>query len=446
MASAVASTPLPEPKHVFAHFIIGNAASMTRTEWESDIKLAKDAHIDGFALNIAPQDTYTDAVLQNAYDAASSIGNFTLFLSFDYLSGGPWPVDRVIKTVNTYKNNPAQFNYHDKPFVSTFEGVNNFQDWPSIKASTGCFFVPSWTSIGPEGLKGVMDTIDGAFSWDAWAEGAASKSPDSDEAWMNVLGDKPYMMPVAPWFYTNLPQWGKNWLWRGDDLWYDRWQQAIELQPAMVEIITWNDYGEAHYIGPIHESGIPDGAAEYVLGHPHDAWRALLPIYIDAYKSGNPTTKPEKTALKSSQPTGSKIPTDANPLTSRVTDTITYWYRLNPSTAGSDGGTTGNNPSQGQLPLDPSVVSQDRIFMSILVSEPSDVTVRVGVFPETRLRANAVGINHFSVPFAEHRGPVWIAVWRDGEIVASTMGPEITDKCVNGKINWNAFVGSSLDA
>jgi hypothetical protein len=42
----------------------------------------------------------------------------------------------------------------------------------------------------------------------------------------------PYMMPVSPWFYTNLPGFGgKNWLWRGDDLWYDRWSQIIYNQP-----------------------------------------------------------------------------------------------------------------------------------------------------------------------------------------------------------------------
>lgn len=34
------------------------------------------------------------------------------------------------------------------------------------------------------------------------------------------------MMPVSPWFFTNLPGYDKNWLWRGDSVWYDRWVQA----------------------------------------------------------------------------------------------------------------------------------------------------------------------------------------------------------------------------
>jgi hypothetical protein len=26
----------------------------------------------------------------------------------------------------------------------------------------------------------------------------------------------PFQMPVSPWFYTNLPGYNKNWLWRGE--------------------------------------------------------------------------------------------------------------------------------------------------------------------------------------------------------------------------------------
>src|SRR5215471_1384905 len=131
LAVAVSSVVAQEPKSVFAHFIVsylasfysppssgrpqanirnqqqvGNAAVMTPDEWESDIRQAKEAHIDGFALNIAAQDSNTDAVLERAYTAASSVGGFTMFLSFDYLSGGPWPVGRVISTINAYKNSP----------------------------------------------------------------------------------------------------------------------------------------------------------------------------------------------------------------------------------------------------------------------------------------------------------------------------------------------------
>ena len=184
-------------------------------------------------MNIAYKDSYTDNSLDLAYKAANDLGNFGLFLSFDYLSRAVWPKQEVIKYTNTYKDQPSQYRYDQKPLVSTFEGRDNVGDWVDIKAATGCFFMPSWTSL--QGKFPIND-VDGAFSWDAWPHGPEDKNTTSDETWKAILKGKPYMMGVSPWFYTNIPGWAKNWLVRGDDLWHDRWQQVIELQPEMVEV------------------------------------------------------------------------------------------------------------------------------------------------------------------------------------------------------------------
>ncbi|KAJ0415872.1 glycosyl hydrolase family 71-domain-containing protein [Aspergillus carlsbadensis] len=418
-------SPPSEPLSVFAHFIVGVAGSMTQAEWERDIIEAQKAHIDGFALNIAPQDDYTDRVLQTAYDAAERIGHFSLFLSFDYESGGPWPWDRVISTINAYKSRPAQYFYKGKPLVSTFEGVGSSSDWPYIKSATGCTFIPDWTSLAPSGLHTVYETVDGAFSWDAWPVGAQDKDTFSDRAWINALYGKPYMMAVSPWFYTSLPQWNKNWLWRGDDLWHYRWQQVIELQPALVQILTWNDYGETHYIGPVYDSGIPDGASRYVKGCPHDAWRTFLPHYIDAYRRRNAMLRE-----RVSHPYAVTSYTPKYPIS--YTDKIVYWYRLNPSTSGSANGTTGNNPNMGQPELNPGEVSQDRVFVSVLVTEPSHVHVRIGHAAPTTLMANQAGLNHFSVPFNGQSGPVRFAIERHGREIETAVGPDITEECSDG--------------
>lgn len=58
----------------------------------------------------------------------------------------------------------------------------------------------------------------------------------SDKAWYAAVQPKAYMMPVSPWFYTNLPP-DKNWLWRGDDMWHTRWQQVLEIKPNFVEVV-----------------------------------------------------------------------------------------------------------------------------------------------------------------------------------------------------------------
>lgn len=43
---------------------------------------------------------------------------------------------------------------------------------------------------------------------------------------------------------------GNDWVELSDTLWKYRWEQAInDVKPDIVEIVTWNDYGESHYIG-----------------------------------------------------------------------------------------------------------------------------------------------------------------------------------------------------
>lgn len=58
-----------------------------------------------------------------------------------------------MSTINTYANNQAQFKVSDKALVSTFEGPGNATDWTSIKSQTNIFFLPDWTSIGPDAYR-----------------------------------------------------------------------------------------------------------------------------------------------------------------------------------------------------------------------------------------------------------------------------------------------------
>jgi Glycosyl hydrolase family 71. len=50
-----------------------------------------------------------------------------------------------------------------------------------------------------------------------------------------------------------------------DLLWYDRWNEILRLSPRFVEIITWNDYGESHYIGPLSSPHTDDGASKWAM-------------------------------------------------------------------------------------------------------------------------------------------------------------------------------------
>lgn len=57
----------------------------------------------------------------------------------------------------------------------------------------------------------------------------------------------------------------KNWVFPSDLLWFNRWNDLLTLGPQFVEIITWNDYGESHYIGPLSSPHNDDGASKWVM-------------------------------------------------------------------------------------------------------------------------------------------------------------------------------------
>lgn len=190
------------------------------------MSLAKSADIDAFALNMANNDSTNNFALPLAFSAATQT-SFKLFFSFDYAGNGPWNMKEVMSLIQDYGSKPTYFTRGSQPFVSTFEGPKQASDWKEIKRQTGCFFIPDWSSVGAKAAMGLADGIvDGLFSWDAWPHGDLNMTTFPDASYYEFLGGKPYMMPVSPWFYTNLPGYNKNWLWKGDDLWFHRWQQV----------------------------------------------------------------------------------------------------------------------------------------------------------------------------------------------------------------------------
>lgn len=111
---------------------------------------AATASIDAFVLNIAAGSANNADQIANAFAAANALGYMRLFFSFDYAGNGAWAKADVIALITTYASNAAYFMHEDAaPLVSTFEGPANAADWVEIKAQTGCFFVPDWSSLGP---------------------------------------------------------------------------------------------------------------------------------------------------------------------------------------------------------------------------------------------------------------------------------------------------------
>jgi glucan endo-1,3-alpha-glucosidase len=99
-----------------------------------------------------------------------------------------------------------------------------------------------------------------------------------------------------------LPQW----IYRGDDwLLVRRWEYLLACRNAIdiVQVISWNggfsvikspgfhnnrsllqDYGESHYIAPVH--GAQPNSQPWVDGFPHTPWLALNAYFARAFKEG----------------------------------------------------------------------------------------------------------------------------------------------------------------
>ncbi|KZW03361.1 glycoside hydrolase [Exidia glandulosa HHB12029] len=418
LGTAASVVPLQKratPKLVFAHFMVGIlGTTYTLQDWVNDINLAKATGIDAFALNIGT-DSFTDTQLSLAYTAANANG-FKLFISFDFAASPGFGTNfqtEVVPRLQTYAPNGANVVWNNKALVSTFSG-DGF-DWSGVRSavSTQLEIIPFYQAAN------INPSIDGLFNWQAWP--SANNQPvntpmntSADVFYKSQLNGKPYMMNVSPWFYTHYsPQsFNKNFLFKSDTLLIDRLNQVLQIQPDLLEIATWNDYGESHYIGPLHEdrpqlyspASNGESAASWVSGFPHDAWRDIIKPYIAAYKNGGAVQ------ISSFE--------------------IVYWYRPFPKAISC------SDPRLG--PPTGSNIPDDAVWAAVLAPTAGTVlTISVGGFSSNF--TVPAGVNYFEGNFAAGQ-PSFTLKQNGNTILSGTASKAIqTSNCPS--YNFNAFVG-----
>ncbi|KAF9483528.1 glycoside hydrolase family 71 protein [Pholiota conissans] len=131
------------------------------------------------------------------------------------------------------------------------------------------------TDTDVQHLSGLDALAQSIHARDGAANGAATK--------------KAYMGAVSPWFFTHYGpnSFNKNFIYLADQhLYSKRWEAMISNrnQFDIVEILTWNDYGESHYIGPI--KGDQPNSQAWTDGMNHTAWLGLTNYYATAFKTG----------------------------------------------------------------------------------------------------------------------------------------------------------------
>ncbi|KAL4895132.1 glycosyl hydrolase family 71-domain-containing protein [Aspergillus ambiguus] len=397
-------------------------------DYDADMKNAKAAGIDAFALNIGV-DPYTDRQLQLAYESAAN-NDMKVFISFDFNWWHIGQANEVGQKIAQYAKLPAQLKVDDKVFVSSFAGDG--LDVAAMRSAAGVplFFAPNFH---PE--QGTdMTPVDGLLNWMAWPNNGNNKAPTpghnisvqaGDDAYVKALGGKPYVAPASPWFSTHFgPEvsYSKNWIFPSDLLWYNRWNEILKLGPRFVEIVTWNDYGESHYIGRLDSPHTDDGASKWVNDMPHEGWLEISKPFIAAYKAAA-----------------------SSPNDFIKEDSLIYWYRPAPRGVNCDSTDTcmvpANNGSGNYFIGRPDGWQdmEDAVFVVSLLKSAATVEVTSG--NNSRKFDAPAGAAAFQVPMGV--GSQQFGVIRDGQTILSGTSPkDIIDGCVCGLYNFNAFVGT----
>ncbi|KAF5984809.1 putative mutanase (glucan endo-1,3-alpha-glucosidase) [Fusarium bulbicola] len=414
---------------VFAHFMVGIVGNrQSSTDYDDDMKRAKAAGIDAFALNIGTDD-YTDAQLDYAYDSANRNG-MKVFISFDFHFWSTGDAAAVGQKVKKYADRPGQLRIDNRVFVSSFAGDN--LDANAVRSASGSniFFVPNFTPWG-----GSTNGIDGALNWMGWPNDGNNKAPkdgksvsvaDGDKSYTEWLGNKKYMAPISPWFFTHYgPEvdWSKNWVFPSGSLIFDRWNEVIQKGFPMVEILTWNDYGESHYVGPLKNKHTDDGASKWSNDMPHNGWLDLSKPFIAAYK--NKDTNVAKYIEK---------------------DQLIYWYRRNLKGLNCDATDT----TYGRAPPKPNEnyfqgrpdgwqTMEDTVYVVSLLQSAGTVIVKSGsntVTKEVPAGATLIKVDAGlgKQIFTLKRGST--------NVLSDTSLMDITAVCPCGLYNFNAYVGT----
>jgi hypothetical protein len=399
--------------------------------YDNEFKLAKATGIDAFALNMGPDVDNTQ--LGYAYESAARAG-IKVFISFDFndglfSTGDPSAVGNRIKT---FKDQPAQLKIDNKPFVSTFAGTG--LNVAAVEAAAGgdIFFLPNWyvgnDKTGTDGFFNCKLDLFGRFlrsmltssshigmGWPSDGKnGPGTTGPANDiwgdAAYVNHIGSKDrYMAPISPWFSTHYGDWvsyQKNWVFQSNDLWFTRWNDILKLAPRFVEIVTWNDYGESAYVGPLSARHDDDGHSKWINDMPHGGWLEMAKPYIAAYKAG------------------------ANSI-SVTEEKLVYWYRPTPKGIICSGDTLGK-PNGWDL-------TTDEVFVVALLKTAGTVTVTSG--SNTKSFEAPAGASLLKVPMSV--GTQRFSLKHGGtEAFSAISERDIVDTCPCGIYNFNAYVGT----
>ncbi|KAI0001061.1 glycoside hydrolase family 71 protein [Russula vinacea] len=264
--------------------MVGNTYPYTPRDWISDINLARTHGFDAFALNVGHED-WQRARVADAYAAALQLQtDFKLFLSFD-MTSIPGASEADAEFLHQYWNSLGA-----TPTITTFAGD---------QCKFGQTSITSGWAVARAALERVCPIhlipaffIDPAqYPWNGSWPIHLTRAPQEKNT-LSCVRLRPSSRPKSTGrtymaAHYGPDSWNKNWIYRADDwLLVRRWEHLLACRNAIdiVQFISWNDYGESHYIAPVR--GAQPNSQAWVDGFPHTPWLALNAYFARAFKEG----------------------------------------------------------------------------------------------------------------------------------------------------------------
>jgi glucan endo-1,3-alpha-glucosidase len=183
-----------------------------------------------------------------------------------------------------------------------------------------------------------------------------------------------------------------------------RWEAIISKrdQYDIIQILTWNDYGESHYVGPIR-GALPKSEA-WTIGFNHTAFLDVHKFYAEGFKTG---TFPE---IKE--------------------DRLVIWSRPHAALASASADTVGA-PTNFKL-------FQDNVWALAITSAPGTVTLQTS--PTNSKSFDVLrGVTKLAIPISPG-DTMGGSIERNGAKVVEVAAPGFTFQANPKTFNYNYFV------
>ncbi|KAI2620511.1 glycoside hydrolase family 71 protein [Hypoxylon sp. NC1633] len=414
-----------DSKLVFAHYMVGTVDPNTNHA-QQDVDGAVGVHLDAFALNVGnPGADWAKSTVQQLFDYAAT-KPFKLFFSFDFYANGDISQHQALFA--QFRDHPAHLKYgpNNLPVVSSYSGgLVGADTWRNFKNTNNVYLIPNPEADGnyygnPAAFfQSWGDAVDGVFSWEtAWPETSETPvnvSSTRDEAVKSAAdaAGKAYMMGLSSLQYKHCC--GDSWYRAGETNLPERMEQILSLSPEFTEVITWNDAGESHYIGPCWPEGLTSEILQYGNSDtvPHNSWQPLIASFAIAFKAGATSTS-------------AMTPPDGAPFTGAI------WYR---GILASSSTCAGDRPRGAGAALDAmnwAVVLPAGASGSVRVTSGGTTLATVPV---------AGGLNYGAVPGLATGAQKLELLDAGGNVVATASGAvDVAAEPTGGFCNYNYYV------